>query len=490
MRTLPLNIGVIHFVGIGGIGMSGIAEVMHNLGYAVQGSDQAEGANVIRLRQLGIKAMIGHEAENLGEARVVVISSAVKPDNPEVVAARDAMIPVVRRAEMLAELMRLKWAIAVGGTHGKTTTTSMVAAILDQAEYDPTVINGGIINAYGTNARLGAGEWMVVEADESDGSFTKLPATIAIVTSMDPEHLDFYGDFETERTAFQSFVENIPFYGFAVMCLDHPEVQALVGQISDRRIVTYGFSPQAAVRGVNVTATADGMNFDVELTDRALDVSRDSTRTLVGFHLPMHGDHNVLNALAAIAVGHEMKIADEASLAALAGFAGVKRRFTKTGEVGGITVIDDYGHHPVEIAAVLHAARAARAATAGRIIAVVQPHRYTRLRDLFEDFCTCFNDADAVIVTPVHAAGETALEGFDRDALIQGLTARGHRRVIALNQPEDLATLIAGEAASGDMVVCLGAGTIGAWANALPGQLEPLLAGPKLANPKSMGGAA
>ncbi|MBT6975608.1 MAG: UDP-N-acetylmuramate--L-alanine ligase, partial [Rhodospirillaceae bacterium] len=428
MRALPLDIGVIHFVGIGGIGMSGIAEVMHNLGYKVQGSDQAEGANVLRLRRLGIEAKIGHSGDNLGEARVVVISSAVQPDNPEVVAAREAMIPVVRRAEMLAELMRLKWAIAVGGTHGKTTTTSMVAAILDQAEYDPTVINGGIINAYGTNARLGAGEWMVVEADESDGSFTKLPATIAIVTNMDPEHLDFYGDFETERAAFQTFIENLPFYGSAVMCQDHPEVQALIGRISDRRIVTYGFSPQAAVRAIDLSASPTGMHFDVALTDRV----SDETRLLQGFHLPMHGEHNVLNALAAIAVGLEMKIADEVLIASLAGFAGVKRRFTKTGEVGGVTVIDDYGHHPVEIAAVLHAARAA---CEGRIVAVVQPHRYPRLRDLFEEFCTCFNDADTVIVAHVHAAGETPIEDMDRDALIQGLLARGHRRVLPLDDP-------------------------------------------------------
>ena len=470
MRALPLDIGVIHFVSIGGIGMSGIAEVMHNLGYQVQGSDQSEGANVVRLRDLGVRAMIGHRSENLGEARVVVISSAVKPDNPEVVAAREAMIPVVRRAEMLAELMRLKWAIAVGGTHGKTTTTSMVAAILDGADYDPTVINGGIINAYGTNARLGEGEWMVVEADESDGSFTKLPATIAIVTNMDPEHLDFYGDFETERAAFQSFIENLPFYGFAVMCLDHTEVQALIGRISDRRIVTYGFSPQAAVRGVDLHASANGMHFDVAITDRV----SNETRLIQGFHLPMHGDHNVLNALAAIAVAQEMKIADEVLIASLAGFAGVKRRFTKTGEVGGVTVIDDYGHHPVEIAAVLHAARAA---CEGRIVAVVQPHRYTRLRDLFEEFCTCFNDADTVIVAHVHAAGETPIEDMDRDALIQGLLARGHRRVLPLDDPEDLAPLVADETNGGDMVVCLGAGTITAWANALPQSLSALETG-------------
>ena len=469
MRALPLDIGVIHFVGIGGIGMSGIAEVMHTLGYQVQGSDQAEGANVQRLRAGGIPVSIGHARDNLGTAQVVVISSAVKADNPEVQAARERRVPVVRRAEMLAELMRLKWSIAVGGTHGKTTTTSLVAAMLDAAGFDPTVINGGIINAYGTNARLGSGEWMVVEADESDGSFVKLPATIAIVTNMDPEHLDFYGDFDAERVAFQTFVENIPFYGFAAMCLDHPEVQALIGRISDRRIVTYGFSPQALVRAENVRADMSGMLFDVSIGERpgigALE--------LHDLRLPMHGDHNVLNALAAIAVGHEMGIKAEILMTALSRFGGVKRRFTQTGSVGGVTVIDDYGHHPVEISAVL---RAARRVCQGRLFAVVQPHRYSRLRDLFEEFCGCFNDADTVIVTDVYAAGEQPLEGFDRDALIDGLRAHGHRHVTPLDDPAALAPLLAETAQSGDMVVCLGAGTISAWANALPAQLEPLLA--------------
>ncbi|MDP6345790.1 MAG: UDP-N-acetylmuramate--L-alanine ligase [Alphaproteobacteria bacterium] len=467
MRALPLDIGIIHFVGIGGIGMSGIAEVMHTLGYRVQGSDQAEGANVQRLRGLGVKVSTGHQAGNLGDTQVVVVSSAVQADNPEVVAARERMLPVVRRAEMLAELMRLKWSIAVGGTHGKTTTTSMIAAILDHAGFDPTVINGGIINAYGTNARIGEGDWMVVEADESDGSFVKLPATIAVVTNMDPEHLDFYGDFDAERLAFQTFIENLPFYGFAAMCIDHPEVQALIGRISDRRILTYGFSPQAAVRATEMTATATGMRFDVDLTDRA----SDARRTLAGVELPMHGGHNVLNSLAAIAVGQEMGIADGVLVSALAQFAGVKRRFTKTGEAGGVTVIDDYGHHPVEIAAVL---QAARAACQGRIVAVVQPHRYTRLRDLFEDFCTCFNDADVVVVADVHPAGEAPIAGVDRDALIQGLKTRGHRRVLSLAAPGELPALVAAETGPGDMVVCLGAGTVTGWANALPEQLAAL----------------
>jgi len=468
MRQLPLDIGVIHFIGIGGIGMSGIAEVMHNLGYKVQGSDQADSANVKRLRAAGIPVAVGHKAENLGEAQVVVFSSAVKPSNPEMTEARRRLLPVVRRAEMLAELMRLKWAIAVGGTHGKTTTTSMCAALLDAAGMDPTVINGGIINAYGTNARLGAGDWMVVESDESDGSFTKLPATIAVVTNIDPEHLDHYGDFDAVRRAFQVFVENVPFYGFAALCLDHPEVQALVGRITDRRLVTYGFSPQADVRAVDLKMTPAGSRFDAILSDRV----GDGSRRLADLRLPMPGRHNVQNSLAVVAVAREMGLADDVVRRALASFAGVKRRFTRTGEAAGVTVIDDYGHHPVEIAAVLDAARGV---TKGRVIAVVQPHRFSRLRDLFGDFCACFNDADAVIVAPVYPAGEEPIPGIDRDALIEGLRAHGHRRVIPLDDPAQLAALVAQEARAGDMVVCLGAGSITNWANALPAELARAL---------------
>ena len=470
MRALPLDFGAIHFVGIGGIGMSGIAEVMHNLGYSVQGSDQAEGPNVQRLRGIGVPVHVGHAAENIGAAQVVVVSSAVGDDNPEVMAARDRLVPVVRRAEMLAELMRLKWSIAVAGTHGKTTTTSMVAALLDAGGIDPTVINGGIINAYGTNARLGEGDWMVVEADESDGSFVKLPATIAIVTNMDPEHLDFYGDFDAERDAFQTFIDNLPFYGFGAMCIDHPEVQALIGRVSDRRVVAYGFSPQADVRGVDLEPKPDHSGFSVILSERM----PGGARRIDGFRLPMPGDHNVQNALSAIAVGLEMGFDDETLRRGIAAFGGVKRRFTHTGEAGGITVIDDYGHHPVEIAAVL---KAARVVCSGRLIAVVQPHRYSRLQALFEDFCTCFNEADTVIVSPVHPAGEDPIPGIDRDALIEGLRRHGHRRVLALETPGDLAALVADEAAADDMVVCLGAGTVTQWAHALPDQLRTLQAG-------------
>ncbi|MCH8096194.1 MAG: UDP-N-acetylmuramate--L-alanine ligase [Proteobacteria bacterium] len=467
MRALPLSIGTIHFVGIGGIGMSGIAEILHNLGYTVQGSDVAENANVKRLAEIGIPVSIGHDASNLGDAQVVVVSSAIKMDNPEVIAANARLIAVVRRAEMLAELMRLKWSIAVGGTHGKTTTTSLVAAMLELAGLDPTVIIGGILNAYGSNARLGAGDWMVVEADESDGTFVKLNATIAVVTNIDPEHLDFYGDFDALRQAFVSFTENIPFYGFAAMCIDHPEVQAMIPRISDRKIVTYGLSAQADVRAVDITITEAGTVFDVIIADR----NTDAVRTLERIELAMLGEHNVQNALAAIAVASEMGIEDEVLRRSLAEFSGIKRRFTKTGEFAGITVIDDYGHHPVEITAVL---KASRAAYGGSIIAVVQPHRYSRLEALFEDFCTCFNDADTVIVADIYAAGETPIEGVSRDRLIEGLRTHGHRNVVALDNPEALAPLVLDIAKRGDLVLCLGAGSITNWAQALPGELERL----------------
>ena len=467
MTALPLSIGTIHFVGIGGIGMSGIAEILHNLGYTVQGSDVAENANVKRLTEIGIPVSIGHDANNLGDAQVVVVSSAIKMDNPEVIAANARLIAVVRRAEMLAELMRLKWSIAVGGTHGKTTTTSLVAAMLELAGLDPTVIIGGILNAYGSNARLGAGDWMVVEADESDGTFVKLNATIAVVTNIDPEHLDFYGDFDALRQAFVSFTENIPFYGFAAMCIDHPEVQAMIPLISDRKIVTYGLSAQADVRAVDIAVTEAGTVFDVVIADR----NTDEIRTLERIELAMLGEHNVQNALAAIAVASEMGIEDEVLRQSLAGFSGIKRRFTKTGEFAGITVIDDYGHHPVEITAVL---KASRDAYSGSIIAVVQPHRYSRLEALFEDFCTCFNDADTVIVADIYAAGETPIEGVSRDRLVEGLRTHGHRNVVALDNPEALAPLVLDIAKRGDLVLCLGAGSITNWAQALPGELKRL----------------
>jgi UDP-N-acetylmuramate--alanine ligase len=464
---LPRDIGPIHFVGIGGIGMSGIADVLINLGYTVQGSDASESANVKRLRDKGARISLGHSASALGDAAVVVVSTAIKRDNPELVAARAKRLPVVRRAEMLAELMRLKHCVAIAGTHGKTTTTSLVAALFDAGGFDPTVINGGIINAYDTNARLGAGDWMVVEADESDGTFLKLPADIAIVTNVDPEHLDHFKTFEAVQEAFRAFVDNVPFYGFAVMCTDHPVVQVLVGQITDRRIITYGANPQADVRLVDLEHADGRSRFSVLFRDRAGAVMHE----ISALELPMPGRHNALNATAAIAVAHELQVGDDLVRKALAGFGGVRRRFTRTGEWNGIPIIDDYGHHPVEIAAVL---RAARETSSGRVIAVVQPHRYTRLATLFEQFSTCFNDADAVIVAHVYAAGEAPIAGADRDSLVQALRAHGHRQVIALDRGGDLASMIRRLGRPGDIVVCLGAGNITQWAYALPEELAAL----------------
>ena len=460
MKGVGTDIGTIHFVGIGGIGMSGIAEVMHNLGYTVQGSDIAEGYVVEGLRKRGIKVMIGHAAENLGEAAVVVTSTAVKRDNPEVAAALESRIPVVRRAEMLAELMRLKRTVAVAGTHGKTTTTSMVAALLDAGGVDPTVINGGIINSYGSNARLGASEWMVVEADESDGSFLRLDGTIAVVTNIDPEHLDHYGSFDAVKDAFVEFIENVPFYGCAVLCIDHPEVQAVIPKVRDRRVVTYGFSAQADVRGENVRPYPGGNRFDAVLRQRD-----GSFRRIEGIDLPMPGRHNVQNALAAVGVAVEMGCADSVIQSGFAKFTGVKRRFTKVGEVDGVTVIDDYGHHPVEIRAVLAAAR--EGVGTGRVIAVVQPHRYTRLRDHLDEFSAAFNDADMVYAAPVYAAGEQPIEGVTSDAMVVGMKARGHRSAQVIAGPDALADALATVAQPGDMVVCLGAGDITKWAAGL-----------------------
>lgn len=462
---MPRDIGPVHFVGIGGIGMSGIAEVLQNLGYRVQGSDQAESGNVERLRASGIPVMIGHKAENLGAAEVLVVSSAIKRDNPELVAARERHLPIVRRAEMLAELMRFKQAIAIGGTHGKTTTTSLVAALLDAGGFDPTVINGGIINAYGTNARMGAGDWMVVEADESDGTFVKLPADIAIVTNIDPEHLDHYGTFDAARAAFKQFIENVPFYGFAVMCLDHPEVQALVSRIEDRRIITYGQNPQADARFTDLRIEGGHSRFSVEIRDR---VTGEET-VIPALELPMPGRHNVSNATAAIAVAHRLGISAEAIRKGLGAFGGVKRRFTRTGDFNGVTIYDDYGHHPVEIMAVL---RAAREGATGKVVAVMQPHRYSRLHSLFPDFCKAFNDADTVIIADVYPAGEQPIEGADKDHLVSGIKAAGHRDARALEGPDKLAATVASVVKPGDMVVCLGAGNITQWAYALPGQLK------------------
>jgi len=470
MKGVGVEIGTIHFVGIGGIGMSGIAEVMHNMGYAVQGSDMAESYVVEGLRARGIPVMIGQRAENVANAQVVVTSTAVKRDNPEVVAALEARIPVVRRAEMLAELMRLKNTVAVAGTHGKTTTTSLVACLLDAGGVDPTVINGGIINSYGSNARLGDSDWMVVEADESDGSFLRLDGTIAVVTNIDPEHLDHYGSFDKVKRAFVEFIENVPFYGAAMLCIDHPEVQAIIPQVRDRRVVTYGFSAQADVRGEGVTPVPGGNRFTAVLRQRD-----GSFQRIEDIHLPMPGRHNVQNALAAIAVAVEMGVPHDQVCTGFAKFGGVKRRFTKVGEVsvpgGDVAVIDDYGHHPVEIRAVL---AAAREGVRGRVIAVVQPHRFTRLRDHMEDFQGAFNDADVVYAAPVYPAGEQPIEGVDSAAMVEGIKARGHRSAHLISGADALAAELAPQLQAGDMIVCLGAGDITKWAAGLAGAISDL----------------
>ena len=463
---LPFAAGIVHFVGIGGIGMSGMAEVMHNLGYDVQGSDIADSPNIERLRKMGIPVMIGHKPENIEGAEAVVISTAISRENPEVAAARAKHIPVTRRANMLAELMRLKWNICVAGTHGKTTTTSMIAALLDAAGLDPTVINGGVINAYGTNARLGEGDWMVVEADESDGTFIRLPTTVGVITNIDPEHLDHYGGFDKLRAAFDQFIENTPFYGFGVVCLDHPEVQALVGRITDRRLITYGVNPQADVRAENVTYADGKAHFSIVFRKRGREESRIDEVTL-----PMPGRHTVLNAVAAAIVAREVGASDDAIRKGFAAFNGVKRRFTLAGNWNGVTIIDDYGHHPVEISAVL---AAARGVTQGKVIAVVQPHRYTRLRDLFDDFCACMNEADTVVISDVYPAGEKPIDGVDRSALVQGILSRGHRDVVSMDSWDDLPGIVAEKAGEGDYVICLGAGDVTKHAAGLEGRLNAL----------------
>ncbi len=468
----PFDLGPAHLVGIGGIGMSGIAEIMLTMGYTVQGSDMRDGPNLDRLRAKGAEIFVGHRAENVAGAGAVIISSAIKSTNPEVEAARAAGTPVVRRANMLAELTRLKWTVCVAGTHGKTTTTTMVATLLDAAGIDPTVINGGIVNAYGSNAKAGAGDWMVVEADESDGTFTKLSPTAAIVTNIDPEHMEHYGTMDKLREAFDTFVENIPFYGFAVLCTDHPEVKALAARVTDRRRITYGFNRQADVRAINLKTDLDGAHFDIALRRPG----SATPRMIEGATLPMAGDHNVQNALAAVTVALELGANDQQILSGLSGFGGVKRRFTAAGTwarnagEAPVRIIDDYGHHPVEIAAVLKAARDMQGQ--GQLIAIAQPHRYSRLNDLFTDFSTCFDKADTVLVAPVYEAGETPIEGINSQTLVKSATQHGHRDARYLPSLDDLPAVIRDLAEPGAMVVCLGAGDITVHANALADNLN------------------
>ncbi len=468
-KTMPLNVGLIHLIGIGGIGISGIAEILHNLGYKVQGSDIAESGNVERLRRMGIKVFIGHKKQNVIGASVVVISSAVKMDNPEVVEAREQKIPVVKRAEMLAEITRLKTCVAIAGTHGKTTTTAMCGALFTAAKFDPTIINGGIINSVGTNAFLGSGDWMVVEADESDGTFIKIPSTVGVITNIDPEHMDYYGSFKEVKKAFRTFVERLPFYGFAVLCNDHPVVRKLAKEITDRKVYTYGVKTAGDVVSKNVRSTVEGSIYDAEISAR---LNGGKKKIIKDIHLPIPGIHNVQNSLAIVAIAVELGIPDEVIMKAFKSFRGVKRRFTRTGEVNGITIIDDYGHHPKEIAATLAAARnVIKSKKKGRIIAVAQPHRYSRVRDLFGEFATCFGDANEVVISQIYPAGEEPIKGINRDTLISAIKKKTKKQAFALNSEKELASLIWKIAKPGDLVVCLGAGSITYWANALPSQL-------------------
>ncbi len=465
----PEATGLFHIVGIGGIGMSAIAEVMHTRGYRVQGSDLKDGANLARLRGHGITCLIGHDPGNIKDAAYLVISSAVKPGNPEFEAANERGIPIIRRAEMLAELMRPCTTVSVTGTHGKTTTTSLIADILHGANLDPTVITGGIINAWGTNARIGKGEWMVVEADESDGTFLKLPTQIGVVTNIDPEHMDFWESEETLYQAFQQFIDAIPFYGLAVGCIDHPIVRELLatlgGAANGRRTLTYGVARDADIKLSNVRPKHNSITFDVSLGPAVAG----GPRKLTDLMLPALGHYNALNALGALAVATEAGVSDDMIRSTLAAFSGVKRRFTRAGEWQGVAVYDDYAHHPVEIAAVL---RGARMAGNGRIIAVMQPHRYTRLQALFNEFSACLDDADIVVVTPVYSAGEAPIPGIDRDELASGLRRHGHPHVLTVDDEESLIATVATIAKAGDLVVGLGAGTITDWINALPARLE------------------
>ncbi|HEY8963109.1 MAG TPA: UDP-N-acetylmuramate--L-alanine ligase [Alphaproteobacteria bacterium] len=477
MGFMPRDIGTLHFIGIGGIGMSGIAEMLHGLGYKVQGSDAQDSYNTRRLQDKGITVMIGHHASHLMDAHgkmpaAVVVSTAIKGDNPEFEEAYRKHIPIVHRSEMLSELMRLKWSIGVAGTHGKTTTTSLVGAMLEAGDMDPTVINGGVINAYGTNMREGKSQWMVVETDESDGSFINLPLNAGIITNIDPEHLDHYGSFAALKAAFAMYVQNLPFYGFAVLCADHREVRELIEQCVNRRVISYGFAPDAQVRATDVVCNAQGSTFDIHVHGSAL---KSDDLHFKNVKLNVVGKHNVQNAMAAVSVGLALGMNEDQIRKGLENFQGVKRRFSRVGDAGGVSVIDDYAHHPVEIRAVLSTARAVQVDK--KVIAVMQPHRYTRLSNLMDDFAAAFVDADHVIIADVYPAGEQPIEGATRDHLVAATKARGHEKVQALENPEALASLIADIAQDGDMVVCLGAGNITNWAYALPEQLQTLKKG-------------
>ena len=451
--------------------MSGLAEILFTLGKKVQGSDIAENNNTKRLEKCGIKVLIGHCADNTKDAGIVVLSSAIASSNPEVKAALEAGIPVIKRAELLKEIMRMKWAVSVAGTHGKTTTTSLVASVLDSADLDPTVINGGVLNAYSSNARVGSGDWLVAEADESDGTFIKIPTTVAVVTNIDPEHLSYYGTFDKLKQAFHTFVENIPFYGFAVLCLDNDNVREMIPHIKDRRVITYGFRKGAHIRATNVRVEGLGICFDVAISKSQAELLGVSP-AIKNIHLPMVGVHNVSNALASIAVGLGMKLSPESIRNGLSNFKGVCRRFTQTGAYSGANIFDDYAHHPEEIKVAL---KAAKTIAKGKVIAVKQPHRFSRLQELFGDFCACFEDADLLFMAPIYTAGEKPIPGITRDSLVEGIREINKQTdVQTIDDESELPLAIKKTINPGDVVIFLGAGSVSNWARALPEQLENL----------------
>ena len=452
--NFPIKIGKIHFIGIGGIGMSGIAEVLIAHGYDIQGSDVSDTKITRRLQKIGAKIFLNQNAQNLINANVVVVSSAIKPDNIELQTASKLNLPIVQRAEMLAELMRFKSNISVAGTHGKTTTTTLVAGLLDSGGLDPTVINGGIIHAYGSNARTGDGDWMVVEADESDGSFLKLPSTISIVTNIDCEHMEHYGSFENLKNAFNQFISKIPFYGIAVLSVDDKNTKEISKKINNRKIVTFGKSADADVRAKNISFQNGKSRFDIGFSD--------GSKSISGLEFPMTGEHNILNLLAAVCVARYFGMSEENIRSGVAEFSGVNRRFTFLGQFNGVIFVDDYAHHPTEIRAVL---KAAKQTAMGKVVAIHQPHRFSRLANLFEEFIECFEDADVVGITPVFAAGEEAIAGVTSKNLIARISKRHNKVVRKIKNEEVLEDFVIKNTEPNDLVIFMGAGSISTWAN-------------------------
>ena len=468
ISNIPQNVGRFHFIGIGGIGMSGIAEILLQSGYLVQGSDINPTKITKRLNKLGAKIFIGHNSGNINQANIIVYSSAITEKNPELIEAKKLSIPIVHRSEMLGELMRLKQSIAVAGTHGKTTTTSLISKLLEQNNMDPTIINGGIISSLASNAKLGEGKWMVVEADESDGSFSRLIPTIAIVTNIDLEHMDFHKTESNLEKAFTNFISSIPFYGFAAVCIDHPRIQKILAKVTNKKIITYGYSPNADIRAINTRFVDGKMIFDVSYKDKV----EKNTSFIKNIIFSMIGYHNVLNALAAISVALELGISITIIKKSLNSFSGVQRRFQYITKIDNAKIYDDYGHHPEEIKAALSAAKLIK--NNSKILAIFQPHRYTRLKNHFEEFCSSFNDADKVILLNIYAAGEKKLINYENTDLEEGIRNYGHKNVESLKDDEKIFEKIFKNLKNFDIIIFLGAGNITNIANSLSKKIKTL----------------